>query len=202
MVSTLFPAIDVALIFGGWLALWVVFLRRRRAPVVAERKRDRAYVLGVVLQGVGLALVWGLRRAVSSATTGWAVLIQALVTISIGGLVTASVWLTASAVRALGKQWSIAARVVEGHELITDGPYRIVRHPIYAGMLGLLVATGLGLSAWPALVGGALLFVSGTWVRITAEERLLRGIFGTTYEQYACEVPALIPARLPARYRR
>jgi protein-S-isoprenylcysteine O-methyltransferase Ste14 len=51
------------------------------------------------------------------------------------------VGLTGSAVCALGKQWSIAARVVEGHELITDGPYRIVRHPIYAGMLGLLVAT-------------------------------------------------------------
>ena len=192
-----FASIDSALVFGGWLALCGVFLFRRRPAAAAERKRDRAYILGIALQGAGLALVWSVRRVVDSPGTEWTVVIQTLVTLTVGGLAVASVWLIGSAVRVLGRHWSVAARVVEGHELITDGPYRIVRHPIYAGMLGLLLATGLGLSTWPALGGGALLFVLGTWTRMATEERLLRGIFSSAYDQYARRVPALIPIPRP-----
>ena len=194
-MSKMLPVIDMALVLGGWLAFWVVFLRRRRPPASAELKRDRSYLAGIALQGAGLALVWAVPGVKFSSNTGWAVLLQALLTLSVGCLVVASVWLTGAAVRTLGKQWSIAARVVDGHELITHGPYQIVRHPIYAGMLGLVVATGVVLSAWPALAGGIILFVLGTWVRIAIEERLLRGTFGAIYEQYASQVPALIPVR-------
>jgi len=48
-----------------------------------------------------------------------------------------------AAVQRLGKQWSIAARVTEDHELVTEGPYRIVRNPIYTGMFGMMVATAI-----------------------------------------------------------
>ncbi len=102
--------------------------------------------------------------------------------------------------RTLGKQLSLAARVVENHELITSGPYGIVRHPIYTGMFGLTMATGLALSAWQALAAGAAIFVLGTWIRIATEERLLRSVFGDAYDQYARRVPAFIPGAR-ARFR-
>lgn len=53
----------------------------------------------------------------------------------------ASVSLCGAAVKVLGKQWTYRARVIEGHELITRGPYSLVRNPIYLGMFGMLVAT-------------------------------------------------------------
>jgi Phospholipid methyltransferase len=66
-----------------------------------------------------------------------------------------------------------AARMVQGHRLVTEGPYRYVRHPIYAGMLGMLIGTGVVSAHWPALVAATLIFMVGTWVRIKYEEALL-----------------------------
>ena len=48
-----------------------------------------------------------------------------------------------SAIKELGKQWSFQARLIEDHKLVTSGVYQIVRHPIYAAMLGKLLATGI-----------------------------------------------------------
>jgi protein-S-isoprenylcysteine O-methyltransferase Ste14 len=101
--------------------------------------------------------------------------------------------MTVWAARRLGKQWSIAARVVEGHELITDGPYAFVRNPIYAGMFGLLVATAIVYSRWYVLLPAAPLFLLGTSIRVRIEERLLREFFGEQFEEYARRVPALFP---------
>jgi protein-S-isoprenylcysteine O-methyltransferase Ste14 len=93
----------------------------------------------------------------------------------------------------LGKQWALAARLVEGHELIQDGPYRFVRNPIYTGMFGMLVATGLAAGRWFNLLIAIVMFAVGTYIRIRSEERLLRQAFGSKFEVYARDVPALIP---------
>ena len=96
-----------------------------------------------------------------------------------------------SAVRTLGKQWAIAARLVEGHKLITEGPYGWVRNPIYTGML--LLATGLAVSRWIALPAAIALFGMGTVIRVRSEEKLLREAFGEEFEQYTRRVPAVLP---------
>ena len=105
----------------------------------------------------------------------------------------ASAWLVNSAARRLGKQWALAARLVDDHTLIQDGPYRFVRNPIYAGMFGMLIATGLAVSHWIPLLCATVLFAIGTCIRIRIEERLLREAFGSRFEEYARKVPALIP---------
>jgi hypothetical protein len=62
-------------------------------------------------------------------------------------LATGSVLLVLWAVRTLGKpKWALAACLVEGHQLVTSGPYRRVRNPIYAAMLGMLVSTAVAVS--------------------------------------------------------
>jgi protein-S-isoprenylcysteine O-methyltransferase Ste14 len=103
------------------------------------------------------------------------------------------VWLIASAVSTLGKQWAFAARLVEGHKLITEGPYAFVRNPIYAGMLGMLVATGLAMEHWTALDVAVVLFAVGLVIRVRSEEKLLRAAFGKEFEDYAKRVPAVLP---------
>ena len=104
-----------------------------------------------------------------------------------------SVWLCSAAVRTLGTQWSLAARVLEGHKLITSGPYSVVRNPIYTGMFGMLLATGLAISHWVGLLIGVIVFAVGTAVRVHSEEKLLRGAFGEEFETYARKVPAVVP---------
>src|SRR5215472_17158428 len=80
---------------------------------------------------------WSWRAAPVPMLAGLAALVVALAIYSVA--------LTLSSVRTLGRQWALAARLVEGHELVTGGPYRYVRNPIYTGMLGMLLATGI---AW------------------------------------------------------
>jgi protein-S-isoprenylcysteine O-methyltransferase Ste14 len=82
---------------------------------------------------------------------------------------------------------------VEEHELVTEGPYRLVRNPIYTGMLGMLVVTGLAATRWFALLVALVLFAIGTAIRVHSEEKLLRDAFGAEFEAYARRVPAVFP---------
>ena len=87
------------------------------------------------------------------------------------------------------------ARVIEGHELIRQGPYAVVRNPIYLAMLVLLIAMGLAVSHWQALVIAAAVFWVGTAIRIRTEENLLRANFDAQFEEYARAVPAFLPLK-------
>lgn len=97
------------------------------------------------------------------------------------------------AVRTLGRHWTYQARVIEGHELVTNGPYAVVRNPIYLGIFELMLASGLAFTRWWTLVAAVAFFLIGNQIRMNAEERLLRETFGTVYEDYARRVPAFLP---------
>ncbi|MFJ5032014.1 methyltransferase family protein [Streptomyces sp. NPDC088560] len=92
----------------------------------------------------------------------------------------------------LGTMWASVPTVREHHELRTDGPYGLVRHPIYTGLLGLVFGGMLarGFGVWVAF-----LIVAVPWMllRVRAEDRLMAGRFGPAYEAYRARVPALIP---------
>ena len=119
---------------------------------------------------------------------GMTLLAFATVTLAFG-----SAMLGMLAVRELGKQWSLTARVLDAHELVQSGPFAHVRHPIYSALLGLLLATGLALStAWLTLLAAAV-YLIGTYSRALREEALLRAHFGAAYEAYAARVPRLLP---------
>jgi protein-S-isoprenylcysteine O-methyltransferase Ste14 len=77
---------------------------------------------------------------------------------------------TGRAVRTLGAQWAYVARVTEGHRLVTEGPYRWVRNPIYSGMLGMMLATGLAVSSWMAFPIAIVVFGVGR-TSVSAEKR-------------------------------
>ena len=68
-----------------------------------------------------------------------------------------------------------------------------MRHPIYSGMLGMLLATGLAVSHWAALPGALIIFFIGTTIRVRSEEKLLREAFGEQFETYARTVRAIVP---------
>jgi protein-S-isoprenylcysteine O-methyltransferase Ste14 len=80
-----------------------------------------------------------------------------------------SVALGWAAARHLGKQWRYKAALSQDHELIQTGPYRWLRHPIYASMLGMLVATLAACTWWPMAIGSVITFPAGTEIRLRAE---------------------------------
>jgi len=104
-----------------------------------------------------------------------------------------SVVLAWMATRHLDKQWRFEAALSEDHDLIKTGPYRWLRHPIYASMLGMLLETGLAKAWWPLLIAGAVFYVTGTEIRIHAEERLLASRFGEDFTQYRQAAWAYVP---------
>ena len=104
-----------------------------------------------------------------------------------------SVWVALAAVRELGQQWNVKAALVEDHKLITSGPYGLVRHPIYLGMFGMLIATGMANSRWYALLVAAALALVGIVIRVQSEEKLLLEAFGQEFETYRKRVRAFLP---------
>ena len=107
--------------------------------------------------------------------------------VTAGGLIF-SVW----ARRHLGKNWSQAVTVKEGHELITSGPYALVRHPIYTGLLLAFVGSAVARGEWRGLVAVALVF-GALWHKLRLEEKWMRVQFGESYEAYSRQVAALVP---------
>jgi protein-S-isoprenylcysteine O-methyltransferase Ste14 len=185
------PAATFAVVILCWVAFIAFFLRRRPTSPPDEKRNPRS-ILGLVLQAVSFLTVWLIRRPALAPIAGDSSLAAALSCFAIASAIS-SVVLVMAAVRTLGKEWSLTARVVEGHELATKGPYALVRHPIYTGMLGMLLATGIALSHWAALPVAILLYLAGTTVRVRSEEALLREAFGNAFEEYARRVPALVP---------
>src|SRR5271167_3476739 len=107
--------------------------------------------------------------------------------VTAGGLLFA-VW----ARRHLGKNWSQAVTLKEGHELITSGPYALVRHPIYTGLLQAFVGCAIARGEWRGLLAVALVFVA-LWHKLRLEEKWMRAQFGESYEAYSRRVAALVP---------
>ena len=93
----------------------------------------------------------------------------------------------------LGRMWSASPDVLQAHhQLRTDGPYAVTRHPIYTGLFGMLVGTvllnGLGVTLG-LLVGGAAVVAT----RIPIEERLMSQTFPDEYARYRKRVPRFVP---------
>jgi protein-S-isoprenylcysteine O-methyltransferase Ste14 len=188
-LATLAGVVLCSVFFAG------IFLLRKRPPKATEAKRDSFASLGICLQMVGYFLVffqppWQPFLPPVAALSGAAGIVFGVVTVSIAA---ASGWLIESAVRTLGKQWALRARLVEGHQLITAGPYAYIRNPIYTGMSGMLIATGLAMEHWLALIAAVVIFAIGMVIRVRAEEKLLRAQFGDEFEGYAKRVPAVLP---------
>lgn len=92
----------------------------------------------------------------------------------------------------LGRNWSRSVTIKQDHELIVTGPYALVRHPIYTGLLTGLIGTSLAVGEVRALLAFAL-FAVPIWLKLRLEEKWMRGQFGAKYQAYSERVAALVP---------
>jgi protein-S-isoprenylcysteine O-methyltransferase Ste14 len=101
-------------------------------------------------------------------------------------------FLTIWARRALGRNWSGEISIKVEHQLIRSGPYRLLRHPIYTGLLAMYVGTAIVSGEWLAVVGLAMAGFA-YWRKIRLEEANLNLAFGDEYDAYRRETWALVP---------
>jgi protein-S-isoprenylcysteine O-methyltransferase Ste14 len=92
----------------------------------------------------------------------------------------------------IGRNWSGTVTIKEDHQLIQRGPYRIVRHPIYFGILLALLGTALGYGRILGLIAVPIAFL-GFWRKAQTEEQFMMAQFGAQYVQYRREVKGFIP---------
>ena len=102
------------------------------------------------------------------------------------------VWLACWSRWILGRNWSLSVTLKHGHELIQRGPYRVVRHPIYTGLITAFAGTALAIGEWRALLA-VLIAGASFWFKLRMEERWLGEQFGEAYAQYREHTKALIP---------
>ncbi len=188
----------VFMIGGGLFVIAVLAKRLWQAQgeageVAAGGQTDRASLLGVALQSLGIAAASGPTRIVGSGPLdGLAEPRTLLTALTIAPAVLMFVW----SARTMGANWSIVARTRGDHQLVTGGPFALVRNPIYLAMLLFLLSVAAATDHAPALPIALPLFALGTWVRVRSEERLLRAEFGTAYDAYAARVKRIIPGIL------
>jgi protein-S-isoprenylcysteine O-methyltransferase Ste14 len=180
--------------FGLW-ALWSAFwwVSARNVKVTARRQPalprllNMALILGAaVLLAAPHLPVPGLEARLLPGSQ-WRVWAAVGAGLTLLGLLF-TVWARVH----LGRNWSGVAALKADHELITGGPYRWVRHPIYSGLvlafLGMAVANG----QWRGVVSLALVLIAIVQ-RILVEERFMREQFGAAYDAYSRGVRALLP---------
>jgi protein-S-isoprenylcysteine O-methyltransferase Ste14 len=167
--------------------------RRGRAPVRVRRPETGMGFLACVLLPAGAALLAYLLgdwlRPFRWSLPGW-------VRWSGAGAMLLGDILLFWAHRELGPHWSPLLEVYRDHQLVTSGPYRLVRHPMYTAWL--LLSAGLSLLSANAVlavtwIGGLLVVLA---VRLPAEERMMVQAFGNAYREYQARTGALFPRRL------
>jgi protein-S-isoprenylcysteine O-methyltransferase Ste14 len=169
--------------FGFWfVSAFSVKRAKLKQPLI---HRLLYLVLAVVavltLKGSVLASHWN--RAVLPHTMGLGILADLLVLL---GLVIA-IWARVT----LGGNWSARVTLKEDHELIQRGPYRIVRHPIYSGLLVMILGTAILAGQASGFLALFICFL-GFWIKSRQEEKLLtRHLPG--YQEYKARTKGLIP---------
>jgi protein-S-isoprenylcysteine O-methyltransferase len=94
---------------------------------------------------------------------------------------------------ALGRYYTTTLRHAEGQPILASGPYRLVRHPGYAGLLLAWAGAGMATANWAVAAAIALVMAVAYGYRIAAEEAMLRGAFGDRYKEYMARTWRLIP---------
>jgi protein-S-isoprenylcysteine O-methyltransferase len=186
---TFFPHNTLAIIWTVFWVLWVipaVFGKRTiRRQTSSSRILQIALLLVayVLIVNGGLGWDWLNRRVVPASTISlW----------SGYGLLLAGMLFAGWARIFLGGNWSSNVTLKQDHTLVRSGPYRIVRHPIYTGLLVALLGTAIVLGEVRCFLGVILAAIA--WkIKSKSEEALMVELFGDQYARYRQEVKGLVP---------
>jgi protein-S-isoprenylcysteine O-methyltransferase Ste14 len=188
MTTSFVVQLAIPILWLAWLIYW--WLSARNVKPTSWREPARLWIrhrapliLGALLFAAPRLWPRALTRRFLPEGTVFPVLGTLLLAAGLGF----SVW----ARRHIGRNWSSHVAVMEGHTLVRTGPYRLVRHPIYTGILLAFLGMALAVGEWRALVAFVCMLVAFK-VKSGLEEQRMAETF-PEYEQYRRETAALIP---------
>jgi len=185
-----FTALFILACFGIFLIYWIIAAFGTKRTVEKQNPWQRLLLLAVFLAAYLLLRHGGALSAYSSAIL-WP---RTLVTGLLGDVITlAGLILMLWARVVLGGNWSSSVVFKEGHELIDRGPYRYVRHPIYSGLLLMVLGTAVLYGRLGGFIELLVLFFALRFKSLQ-EERLMARHFPEAYRSYKARVKALIPS--------
>jgi protein-S-isoprenylcysteine O-methyltransferase Ste14 len=193
LVQTMSPWFAKALIAAAALALVAIPASLHRGPggkVTRSRKRlAEKLLLGFISLNFLCTLIWLATPLLRFADYPS----RPAAFISGAAFLLLGLWLLYRSHADLGTNWSVTLEVREGHQLITRGVYRHVRHPMYLALVLYGLGQALALPNWvagPAYLVGTLCLVA---FRIGPEERMMTEVFGASYEGYRARTRRLVP---------
>ena len=179
----------IIICWGAFFVVWIVAAIFTKRTVYHEsRTRRLAYTLPII---VGWLFLFRGRRLESP----WDV---PVIPQTAGILIVAAIFCVSGvafcfwARAVLGRNWSGTVTLKENHELIVRGPYRFVRHPIYTGIMAMLIGTALELGHVAGMIGVVLVFAS-LWIKSNYEEEVMTNQFPDQYPAYRHRVKRIIP---------
>jgi protein-S-isoprenylcysteine O-methyltransferase Ste14 len=180
----------VAVVLGCWITFlvwWTV------AALWVKPAREQQPLWQRLLHLVVLALVILLLRGTLGGTLATRELLpRSRSTEVVADLLTvAGLGIAIWARTVLGRNWSARVTLKVGHELIDTGPYRVVRHPIYSGLLLMILGTAVMAGNLSGLLAVAIFFVA-IWLKLRREEALMTANF-PPYAEYKARTKALVP---------
>jgi len=168
-------------LFGSLL---IPRLRGRGATKVRRDRGSLGLILFTVWISIGIALYFGYGGI--GALPGW-VFYLGIFLMLLGVLVRQ--W----AIAVLGRFFSWSVRVAEDHRVVEKGPYGLVRHPSYTGVLITFIGLGLAVQSWGALLVLVGVFSLSFGYRMRVEEKALLSELGEPYASYMKRTKRLIP---------
>ena len=176
----------------AWFVIRYPFARRARRVHTVSDSRSISDTIGLGVASFGLAIVPGIYVATGIPRMGdysprwW--------TIALGAFSFAlALWMFRISHKALGRNWSITLEIREQHKLVCDGPYAVVRHPMYTSFLLMAVGQILLLSNWIVGLAGLICFAVLFLLRVNKEEGMMLATFGPQYGAYMEKTKRIIP---------
>jgi len=174
--------------FFVFLAFWVITWQSVKKN--AEKQRAPEWFSYFIFAIIGAILLFGLTTTATFSNPGLPV---SLASQSFGFLLELlglcfAIWARIT----IGRNWGSTVTFKEKHELITRGPYRLVRHPIYTGLLAMFLGAAIYIGPLVGFIGVLSLFMS-FWIKSRQEERLMTKHFKSKYANYRKRTKALIP---------
>lgn len=191
MTPTIAKIVWIACVIGWWLVRFP-YERKVKKNKIKATQRDtlELTLLSISLIGLGVIPVFYVFTGVPAfaerpfvPALAWLGIVPAI----------ASLWLFWRTHKDLGRNWSVSLEVREKHELITDGVYRYVRHPMYSAFFLWALAQMLLLPNWVAGFSGIVGFGILYSLRVGREERLMLDAFGEEYRAYMKQTARIVP---------
>jgi len=179
--------IVAAATFGAWVVGEIWLAGRRRRDGTTGDRGSRLVVQVALLAGCVLA-TWSARGLPGAAMPDLRVVVWIGIAVAWCGML-----LRWWSVRHLGRLFTVTVVAAADQAVVNTGPYRLLRHPAYSGLLLFLGGLGLMLQNWVALAALTLLPGLGLAYRIRVEEAAMEQTVGEPYRRFAATRKRLIP---------